>query len=242
MQGKKKCRLNIVCFILAIMAVVVLLLLGGFFIYTQDYYRADDSAISMIEDNDGQIQKKEDMILFYPENKDDMKSALIFYPGGKVEASAYAPFCETISQNGILCIILRMPFHLAVFDINAADTVYEQFPEIENWYLGGHSLGGAMASSYASKHTDLIKGLILLGAYPTESMKIPTVALYGSEDKILDRTKLSIVDYAIQISGGNHAYFGNYGEQKGDGTATISREEQQSIVTEEIVKFVMEQD
>ena len=36
------------------------------------------------------------------------------------------------------------------------------------------------------------------------------------------------------IPGGNHAYFGKYGEQKGDGEATISREDQ----TKETVKIL----
>ncbi|WAA13372.1 alpha/beta hydrolase [Fervidibacillus halotolerans] len=108
---------------------------------------------------------------------------------------------------------LEMPFHLAIFNIDGADAVYEKFPEIDHWFLAGHSLGGAMGSSYANKHEDQLSGLILLGAYPTDEPTIPTIAIYGSEDQVLDKEKLKVVENRIEITGGNHAGFGNYGEQ-----------------------------
>lgn len=46
-------------------------------------------------------------------------------------------------------------------------------------------------------------------------------------------------DYAeICIEGGNHAQFGNYGEQKGDHAAGISREEQQAQTVEAILNMM----
>ncbi|MNJ48340.1 hypothetical protein D3C77_435310 [compost metagenome] len=80
--------------------------------------------------------------------------------------------------------------------------------------------------------------MILLGAYPVGNAEIPTLAIYGSEDMILDTTKLDSTLNQHIIEGGNHAYFGNYGEQKGDGIATITREKQQWQTVEEIVKFI----
>jgi len=133
-----------------------------------------------------------------------------------------------------------MPFNLAVFDVNAADRIYSKFPGIVNWYIGGHSLGGAMASSYADKNTDKIKGLILLGAYSVGSADISTLAIYGSNDGVLDRSKLAGTDNVLEIAGGNHAYFGNYGEQKGDGKAEITREQQQEHAAEAITDFIYE--
>jgi hypothetical protein len=131
-----------------------------------------------------------------------------------------------------------MPFHLAVFDVNAADGIMEQFPEITSWYMGGHSLGGAMASSYAVKHSEEVAGLILLAAYPVNKSDIPAVIIYGSEDKVLNRDKLKGLTGLVEIQGGNHAQFGNYGFQKGDGTASISSEEQQIETVQAIVDFL----
>jgi hypothetical protein len=42
----------------------------------------------------------------------------------------------------------------------------------------------------------------------------------------------------VVIEGGNHAYFGMYGEQKGDGRASISRERQIEITADAICEFV----
>ena len=54
----------------------------------------------------------------------------------------------------------------------------------------------------------------------------------------LDAEKLATAQIQYEISGGNHAYFGNYGEQKGDGTASITRESQQEQAVEQIMLFI----
>jgi hypothetical protein len=209
-------------------------------VYTLDYYRADDTAKAAVTLENGRVKMLGDMNVFMPEKAADTGTGFIFYPGGKVEAAAYAPLLSQLSQKGFTCVLLKMPFNLAVFDVNAADKVYSEFPQIKKWYLGGHSLGGAMASSYVGKNSDKLSGLILLGAYPVNDSTLPTLVLYGSEDINLDLTKLEAVKNKIEISGGNHAYFGDYGEQKGDGIAAITRAEQQAIAVNEIVKFISE--
>ena len=165
-------------------------------------------------------------------------TAIIFYPGAKVEAEAYLPLLDQIRQTGVTCILVHMPFHMAIFDANAAEEVIGQFPEIEHWYMAGHSMGGAMASQFASQHPDEIEGLILLGAYiygdyPDEK----TLTVYGS----LNQSVEDHIDYTeniVEIEGGNHAQFGNYGPQKGDFPATISAEEQQAQTVAAIEQFM----
>lgn len=97
---------------------------------------------------------------------------------------------ESLSQKGILCVLVRMPFNLAVFDVNAADGIREIFPEITDWYIGGHSLGGSMAAAYLEKHPSDFKGLLLLAAYSTADLSnenIRTLSIYGSNDGVLNR-------------------------------------------------------
>ena len=114
----------------------------------------------------------------------------------------------------------------------------------ENWYIGGHSLGGAMAASYAAKHQDNLKGVVLLAAYPTKELDIPVLSIYGSEDGVLNREKYKdSIGMAknlseIIIDGGNHAQFGNYGEQSGDNKSKISSEKQWNQTTNEILNFI----
>ncbi len=213
MKTKIKKLLKIT-FISLISFIAVLLVV--FYIYTLNYYRADNFIIETLAAENTDIEKQGDFTVFYPVTETDKNIGFIFYPGGKVEDTAYIPLLIKLSQNGITCILVKMPFNLAVFNITAADGVYEMLPDIEKWYIGGHSLGGAMASSYAETNSDIIRGLILLAAYPVNSMDLPVIAIYGSEDMVLDKTKIDKNLYQYEILGGNHAYFGNYGEQKGD--------------------------
>lgn len=132
---------------------------------------------------------------------------------------------------------------------NKAESIQQMY-DYEQWYMAGHSLGGAMAASYANKHLEDLDGLILLAAYPTKSLEkegFTVLSLYGSEDRVLNREKLesgrAIMpdDYTeICIAGGNHAWFGNYGEQSGDGKASISREEQQEQTVEAVLDIITE--
>lgn len=180
---------------------------------------------------------KNDLIIIPSRIESD--SALIFYPGGKVEAAAYYPLLSQFAENGITCVLVKMPFHLAFFDSSAADRVFDTLPDIQNWYIGGHSLGGAMASKYMSEQPDRLKGLILLGAYVYGD--VPTskaLTIYGTKDGILSKEKIKESDLQLPLLGGNHAYFGNYGNQKGDEEADISREEQQQKTAEAVEEFI----
>ena len=226
---------------------VILLLLAACAVYLGDYYRADLGEIEafMPEKSFSVETLADDTMVFSPENA---TVGLIFYPGGKVEHRAYIPLMEACASRGILCVLVEMPFRLAVFDINAAEGIQEKYPEIESWYIGGHSLGGSMAASYLADHTDEYEGLILLGSYSTADLSdtdLNVLSIYGSEDKVLNREKYDENksnlpdDFSeVVIEGGCHAYFGMYGAQDGDGTPTISNHEQIRLTVESIIKVL----
>ncbi len=222
---------------IALITIITLLVLltGAFYIYVSDFYKADQVAIENIM-NEDTTNVLDDFIILSPTIPSD--TALIFYPGAKVEYTAYAPILDKLRQNGITCVLVEMPFNLAILNKNAADEVFEELPNIENWFIGGHSMGGAMASSYAADHKDKVKGLILLGAYIYGDVS-PENALtvYGTLNSNLEKN-IDYTENVVIIEGGNHAQFGNYGEQKGDPPATISREEQQNIAVTEILDFI----
>lgn len=138
-----------------------------------------------------------------------------------------------------------MPYHLAVLRPDAAEQVMEDFPDVEYWYIGGHSLGGAMAADFAASEGQNLCGLILLAAYPTKDLGgLPVLSIYGSEDGVLNREKynasLSFANSLTEhvIEGGNHAGFGDYGPQKGDGAARISNEQQWQTTVQFIMDFI----
>lgn len=209
---------------------------GGFFLYVADYYRADDTALVILENNPS-IRSHDDHLVLSTASPGD--TGLIFYPGGKVEHLAYLPLLDKITKtSGITSILVKMPFHLAVFDVNAADRIIEQYPTITTWYIGGHSLGGAMASGYAERNPDKVKGLILLGAYiygdyPAKD----ALTIYGTFNTAVAE-KIGYTENVVAIEGGNHAQFGNYGSQKGDPDATISADDQQDQAIEAIREFL----
>lgn len=229
---KKKRRLkNSIFIVLAIFTAAVI----GCGVYVGDYYRIGKSAVQALETDEIVVTEKiaDDIYAFVPENP---VSGLIFYPGGKVEYTAYAPLMESYAKRGVLCVLVKMPFNLAVLDVDAADGIQEQFPEIENWYIGGHSLGGSMAANYVSEHVNEFDGLLLLASYATADLSqsgLNIISVYGSEDKVLNLEKyeeyhenLPTDAKEMVIKGGCHALFGDYGAQEGDGEPTITAEEQ----------------
>ena len=233
-------------FVTAASIVLVLAIIAGACAgYVGDYYRTDQEAVGAFSPmNVVSTELLEDGTkVFKPENA---TKGFVFYPGGKVEYTAYQPLMAACAQQGILCILVEMPFNLAVLDINAAEGIQEQYPEIEKWYIGGHSLGGSMAASYLADHIDDYNGLILLGSYSTADLSetdLDVLSVYGSEDKVMNRVKydenksnLPSDFIEVVIDGGCHAYFGMYGAQEGDGKPTISNEKQIFITAEHIVK------
>lgn len=221
---------------LLLLGVLVLLLGGGFGIYVSDVYPADETAMALAADAD-QVRQEGNLFILEPEG--EAVTGLVFYPGGKVAAEAYLPLMDRLRDQGVLCVLVKMPFHLAVFGKNRAEQAFAAFPDIQDWYLGGHSLGGAMASSYLSDHPESASGLVLLGAYVYgEVSPAQALTLYGSEDLVLDRSKVDYTENVLVIDGGNHAGFGNYGPQKGDGEARISPEAQQAQTVSAILAFM----
>ena len=157
---------------------------------------------------------------------------------------------KALAERNILCVLLQMNCNLAVLDINAAESIPEQHPEIAVWYIGGHSLGGSMAASYVSKHPEEFKGLALLASYSTTDLSgsvLQVISLFGTEDGVLNqekygkyRSNLPQDTVEISIEGGNHAYFGSYGNQEGDGNASITPRQQIMITADALATFFAE--
>ena len=225
---------------------VVLALIIGCAVYANDYYHADEEAISALVGHSSSIDIYELQNGVTVCEPTVARAGFIFYPGGKVECSAYLPLMESLAARGILTVLIEMPLNLAVLDVNAADGISESFPEIDSWYIGGHSLGGSMAASYLAKNQDEIDGLVLLGSYSTADIKDSRVlSVYGENDGVMNREKYDKYKSNLPedldefvIKGGNHAYFGIYGEQDGDGKATITQIEQIVITADLISQFI----
>lgn len=218
------------------LTIVSILVIGmlGFIVYAQDYYHAEDNALSLLQHS--HVTKANGVTTLTPETSSDI--GIIFYPGAKVESEAYLPILEKLQNLGYHCFLVDMPFHMAIFSPNRAQDVMNQNTNIKHWYIAGHSMGGAMASSFYAKHTDSLDGLILLGAYIYGDVSDKdALTIYGSFNQSVE-DKINYTNNIVEIEGGNHAQFGNYGKQKGDVDATISADEQQTQAVNAIHSFI----
>ena len=231
----------------ALAVILIVIFAVGCLWYINDYYKSDVMIQQYFQDG-SIVEMEENDYGLYMDGPGD-ESALIFYPGAKVEYTAYVPLLCQLAEKGVDVFLIKMPCNLAFLGQNKAEDVMRKY-EYEKWYLGGHSLGGAMAAFYAAKHPDDLEGMVLLAAYSTKDLQeddFSVLSLYGSEDGVLNMDKIEESraympeNYTeICIEGGNHAQFGNYGIQKGDGVASISVEEQQAQTVEAIYKMIRE--
>jgi len=169
-------------------------------------------------------------------------TGVIVYPGAFVEPRSYAPAAHALAEDGAFVAIVPMPFGVAILGGDRADDIIKDHPEVTDWVIAGHSLGGVMAARYTAEHPDAVDGLVLWASYPEDSVNLTawtgaTASIFGTLDglttvqDIEDSRALLPGDTAfVGIDGGNHAYFGWYGDQSGDNPATITREQQQRMV------------
>ena len=193
-------------------------------------------ALAALESNEEVVVTERGWIGFVPHDA-PKPTGIIFYPGARVPAEAYAPLARRIAEEGYIAAIVYAPLNFPIFNPNAATAVIENFSAVNNWVVGGHSLGGTVAANYADNHADRVDGLFLLASYPAGNGLVDNdlrvVSLYGTNDGLTSvddvlRSEANLPPIArfIPIEGGNHSQFGYYGLQSGDYAATISREVQ----------------
>lgn len=234
--------------LLGLLAVAAILTFG-FVVWASAAAKPTDAALRALEsDKRVSVGKKNGFITFSPVDK-TVTTGFIFYPGGRVDYRAYAPALRLIAEQGHFVALVKVNLNLAFFEINAADEVISAHPEVERWAVGGHSLGGVAASSYAAGNPQTVDGVVFWASYPADdSLKgfaIPVLSVYGSNDGLstlgtIEESKALLPPDAVfvLVKGGNHAQFGAYGPQAGDLPASISAEEQWKQVADATVRFL----
>lgn len=231
----------------ALVALVVLVVLGGVAWWVLSY--PDTETIPLAEvraDPTVQVVDEGGVVTLHPADGPG-DEAVVFYPGGAVAPEAYlATWAPVVRETGISVHIPRMPLRLAVLRPGRAAAVVEANPEVDRWWLGGHSLGGAMAASHVGgSDPGTYEGLVLWAAYATEGAALAdrddlvVVSISGSEDGL--STPADIQEGAallppsarfVELEGVSHAQFGTYGPQSGDGTPTVSAREARAAIAE----------
>ena len=152
-------------------------------------------------------------------------TGFILYPGGRVDARHLRARGPRHRREGYLVVIAPMPFNLAVFKPAAAQAVIAAHPEIADWAIGGHSLGGAMAANFVFTHPDAAQGLVLWAAYPAGNnsladRRLAVASICGTATGwrrrarwTLPRPLLPADTSFVAIEGGNHAQMGGPGHR-----------------------------
>lgn len=211
------------------------------------------------------IEETPDYIALTPANTAPLSTGIVFYPGGLVDPHAYIEsFEELVSVDGRQVVIMKVAANLAITNSGKAHRCINDFDTVENWVIGGHSLGGVVACMDAAEHPDAYAGLFLLAAYSISDLSdwdAPVLLLTAELDEVgntgdlvenepnlpprLDVATLAEIPangtsgqtIYYDIAGGNHAQFGNYGAQAGDSPATISAVAQQAEVRDFLRTF-----
>ena len=189
-------------------------------------------------------------------------AGFIFYPGAYVDPAAYTPWLRKLAASGRTVAVVDVPFGLALLGRDRAVPVMKAFPEIAGWVLGGHSLGGVGAAGLASRvvsddssgESDAdgmrLAGIAFFASYPAGGVDLsaapwPVLSLSASADLLATAEDIaeyrhllpSTTRYRV-IEGGNHAGFGSYGPQKGDGVSTLAPGVQEATIVEEMMTLL----
>lgn len=233
----------------AIVAFVVVIIC--FVVWTQAVMQGTRAAALAVWENDAvQITEVDGSIVMTPTDaaaEPASGDGLVFIPGAKVDPYAYlGVLAGAVEDDGLTVVITKPTLNLAFFDTRPLSAFTAAAPGVDRWYVGGHSLGGVRACQLADDPA--VSGLVLFGSYCANDLSgsdLAVLSLSGSDDglstpeKIADARHLLPADATfVEIDGANHASFGDYGVQPGDGTATIDHTKAHREITRALGTFL----
>ena len=231
------------------LVVLLLLGLGAFALWVSDPYEARPGSVERAEET-VDVTVDDEGVVLTPQG-DGVDRAVVFYPGARVEPEAYAAtWAPVVAETGVGVVVTRMPLNLSALAPGRAQEAMDRL-DADEWYVGGHSLGGAMAA-YAAGDDELpTEGLILWGSYAVagaglaerEDQRVLSVS--ASEDLLVDpdavRERSGALPedaVSVEVDGMSHAQFGDYGPQTADGTPQIENAEAWARLAEETAGFL----
>lgn len=227
------------------------LILGvtAFLVWCSLLYPAEADPLAAVTDDPAIVTTETPAALVLEPASGATGAGLVFIPGAKVPAEAYAAKLAGAVDSGVTVVITKPILNLAFFDPRPLTTFTELAPDVARWYVGGHSLGGVRACQLAGE----TEGLVLFGSYcvfelgssDATSEDLPVLSISGSEDGLStpadiekNAPNLPADTLFVEIEGGAHAQFGDYGLQPGDGTATIGDAEVEAQITAALQGFL----
>ena len=221
----------------------------GFFIWLSSYYAPTQQAESYLKSNNYvEVIIDNNFICYTPKNITP-KKGFILYPAAKVDVKSYSQICNMIAAKGYKVVAIDMPFNYSAFGKNKANKIIQKYSDIQNWVIGGDSLGGLVATRYVNSNISKIGGVVLISSYPIDSylkeINMNVLSIWGSKDGVINfqslidaKKKLPTKTTYLEIEGANHSQFGDYGKHKGDEEPLIDGDKQKQKTVDSIVQFL----
>lgn len=217
--------------------VVLVAAVGGTVAYFATPHHGLDWSVAAVEADEAvRVERTGGRYVLSPPDPPADRAGLVFYPGARVHPDAYLhTLAPLVREAGLTVVVTHPPLNLAVLDADAADGVIDRRPGVDRWYVGGHSLGGAMACRYAHDDPERVAGLVLLAARCDRDFRgrdLAVVSVTGGEDAVLNREayrrfvdRLPADATVVEIGGMNHSQFGTYTDQPDDNRSTLTYEQ-----------------
>ncbi|MBG6240045.1 hypothetical protein IWX78_003036 [Mycetocola sp. CAN_C7] len=226
--------------VLAVVAVLLLVISIGA-VWAHQVMAGERDAALEVWRNDAITVTDTDVSVVLAPTTDATSTGLVFVPGAKVDPYAYLFKLSGIVEDGVTVVITKPTLNLALVDLRPLATFTDGVARVDQWFVGGHSLGGVRACQYAGEQETV--GIVLFGSYCATDLSdsgLPVLSFVGEHDglstpeKIEDSAVLLPDDAAtVLVPGGNHADFGDYGVQPGDGGSATSDTAVRELITAE---------
>lgn len=229
--------------VVAIVLVVAVLAVVGILFYSNTVMRGDRAAALEAWENPAVTITSTDHSIVISPTGETTGAGLVFIPGAKVDPYAYLyKLSGIVEQSGATVVITKPTLNLAFFDTRPLSVFEADAPDVTRWFVGGHSLGGVRACQLAG--TDGTVGLVLFGSYCANDLSgsgLEVLSISGSNDGLSTPSKIDEAKHLlpentnfVQIEGLNHAGFGDYGYQSGDGVSTLTDAEERTQITDQL--------
>lgn len=245
---------KVVSWTLAVLSALVVVAVLAFLGWVLDPHRAEPGPLQRAQDDPAvDVTHGEGLVVLSPTGEPS-GTGVVFYSGARVEADAYvAPWVPVVAATGVTVVLPDLRFNLALLDPDRAEGVVSQAPDVQTWYLGGHSMGGAFAAQHVGTGDTTTEwaGLVLWGSYAvaaadlTDREDLRVLSVAGDRDGVLPleeiegrRSNLPADAVTVTVEGMNHAQFGAYGEQAGDEEPTLSDAEAHEALAEVTTDFL----